>query len=102
MSQGDLFVAYGGKPPRVRGSDTSEAAADSVRGVTGQLRARVFAFIGAQAHGATCDEVEASLGLRHQTASARVRELSLAGVIRDTGERRRTRSGRNAAVWAKP
>lgn len=37
--------------------------------------------------------------MRHQTASARVRELVLAGLIEDTGKRRKTRSGRGARVY---
>jgi len=47
----------------------------------------------------TCDEVEALGHLNHQTASPRFTELRNAGRIVDTGERRRTRSGRRATVW---
>jgi predicted transcriptional regulator len=48
---------------------------------------------------ATCDEIEIRFGLRHQTASARVRELSLMKAIKDSGNRRDTRSGRSARVY---
>lgn len=61
---------------------------------------RCIAEAGSQ--GRTCDEVEEVTGLRHQTASARVNELMTKGVIWDTGVRRKTRSGRNAAVWMVP
>lgn len=46
----------------------------------------------------TCDEIEVALGMRHQTASARCSELLRDGLLVRSGERRVTRSGRNAAV----
>lgn len=49
--------------------------------------------------GATCDEIEHLLALSHQTTSARCRRLAVLGRIVDSGERRKTRSGRNAVVW---
>jgi hypothetical protein len=89
---------YHGKPPAVRGSDTSEAAADSVATGAALLRERVYRVI-AERDGATCDEVEAQIDGRHQTVSARVRELVQLGRIVDTGQRRPTRSGRAARVY---
>lgn len=47
----------------------------------------------------TCDEIEMITGLSHQTASARVNDLKKAYRIHDSGERRKTRSNRNATVW---
>jgi transcription initiation factor IIE alpha subunit len=58
---------------------------------------RVIRFLGD--HGATDDEIEQALGMPHQTASARRRDLVIAGMVVDSGLRRRTRSGRNAKVW---
>jgi DNA adenine methylase len=69
-----------------------------MEGSTEQLRARVLVEIRERC-GATCDEVEEALDLRHQTASARVNELCSDGKIVDSGERRKTRSGRAAIVW---
>ena len=51
--------------------------------------------------GLTCDEVECIKKISHQTASARIRDLARIGMIVDSGERRKTRSGRNAIVWRK-
>jgi N6-adenosine-specific RNA methylase IME4 len=65
---------------------------------TAQLRSRVLVEI-RERGGATCDEVEVALDLRHQTASARVNELLNDGLISDSGLRRHTRSGRAATVW---
>jgi len=99
----DLFgyeepARYPARPGFVRDSDTSREAADSVEQHVSELCGRVLAVIG-RSDGATCDEVEATLDLRHQTASARIREMFLAGKIRDGCERRLTRSGRRATVW---
>ncbi len=49
--------------------------------------------------GATCDELETRLGMRHQTVSARLRGLFIDGVIQDTGIKRNTSSGRKAVAW---
>ncbi len=49
--------------------------------------------------GATCDEVEVSLGGRHQTISSAVNRIMKSGLVKDSGIRRKTRSGRKAIVW---
>jgi hypothetical protein len=49
--------------------------------------------------GATCYEVERELGVLHQSASAAIRQLCKAGRLVDSGERRRTNTGRMAIVW---
>ena len=105
---------YPDGPGYVASSDTSQAAATSIEPIAGTLRTcgarwatpvlcrrQVLEAIRASgAHGMTDDEAEQALGLRHQTASARRRELVLSGHVADTGERRQTRSGRLATVWA--
>lgn len=78
--------------------DTSIAAAQSIAEGAEQLRARVLVEI-RERGGSTCDEVEVALDLRHQTASARINELMEEGRVRDSGQRRKTRSGRQAIVW---
>ena len=47
----------------------------------------------------TCEELERTTGMKHQTCSARLRDLFLEGAIVRTGTRRPTESGRMAAVW---
>jgi predicted transcriptional regulator len=80
-----------------------------------QLRSKILDFLLSRGlTGATCEEVEDALGLSHQTASARISELSKHPVhggrivrqyTRDntTGVtrwvKRKTRSGRSAYVW---
>ena len=85
-------------PPFVRDSDTSREAAKSIISSSGRLKQAIIAHM--RIEGAcTCDEIEVALSMRHQTASARIRELKADGTIRDTGDMRPTRSGRLASVY---
>lgn len=87
------------RAPYVRGSDTSKAAAESVQPIQGDLRRRVYESIArAGSRGMTCDEVEQATNLKHQTASARVRELFQLGRLRKVGKRP-TSSGRQAWIY---
>jgi predicted transcriptional regulator len=52
-----------------------------------------------RAHGLTAQETEGVTGLQQSTVSARLTELHSAGLIYDKGDRRKTRSGRNAVIW---
>lgn len=81
---------------------TSHAAAQSMEPVIKDVRKRIAAFIAERPSGATDDEIEAALGFKHQTASAARRGLVIAGLVRDSGHVRKTRSGRNATVWVIP
>jgi hypothetical protein len=91
---------YGGTPPHVRGSVTSLLAAERIAPIAGTMQARVLAVVRqAGEDGATCDEVEQSLGGRHQSISARIRELVLLGWVEDSGRERPTRSRRHAVVY---
>lgn len=82
------------------GPDTMHQAAADIAPHTPTLRSRVLRVIeSAGMFGQTDDEIEEITGLRHQTASARRRELAKAGAIVDSGMRRKTRSGRSAIVW---
>ena len=87
--------------PYATASDTSKAAAESMKGKPSEdQRYAVFhAILNCGDRGATCDELEASLNLPHQSCSARVHELAQHGYIEKTEYRRETRSGRNAAVY---
>jgi len=87
--------------PYVVGSDTSEEAAESLSPqLLNRLESIVLRCIRmAGLRGATDDEIEVACGLRHQTASARRRELVKRGLVGDSTSRRFTRSGRRATVW---
>lgn len=89
-----------GQLPHVKGSDTSRAAAEAAEESAPTIRRSVFRFIRSRGdHGSTDDEIEEVLDLSHQTASARRRELVLLGLVKDSGDRRKTRLGRGATVW---
>lgn len=88
---------YDGRPP-AEPVETSREAAEAITPASGSLRRHVLALFQTWPYGLTSDDVEVKLGLRHQTASARVRELVLLGFCRVTSQRRKTRSGRNAFV----
>lgn len=89
----------GGVPPHVAGSETSQAAALSQLGKASSKRRRVYEVIRDEPGGATDDLVEARTGWRHQTVSARRRELVLKGLVKDSGRKATTSSGRKATVW---
>lgn len=93
-----LTLPYGGNAPNVAGSDTSKAAGESVDRRSMQEKVNWVLFC-QQGIGATDDEIERLLDMRHQTVSARRRELVLAGLVVDSGRTRATRSGRQATVW---
>lgn len=85
---------------RLLRSDTSHAAKVSIEPHRGRLQQMVLeTFRLHRTLGLTDDQIEAICNLPHQTASARRRELVLAGLVYDSGERRKTRTGRSAAVW---
>ena len=88
--------------PFVQGSKTSLAAADSMRAHAKTSRHRVYEFMLSRGqYGATDDEIEEGLNMKHQSASARRRDLEKKfGAVVATGERRKTRSGRTAQVYA--
>ena len=90
--------------PFVSGSETSRLAAESMQPSVRSIRAEVYRAIAASGRqGMTDDEVEVHLDLRHQTASARRRELVLQGRVVNRGlgkgDKRVTRSERKAFVW---
>jgi len=100
---GEQYDLFGGTPPHVKKSDTSKDAAESMVPHVGRLQGVILDHVRRSPTGFTCDEIEIITGLRHQSASARVRELFLKGMIRRDGKRK-TSSGRQAHVyvWVKP
>lgn len=78
--------------------ETSREALESIEGVSGEIDKKIVSVIRART-GATDEEVEDQTGMKHQTISANRRHLVERGVLRDSGQRRNTRSGRSAIVW---
>lgn len=93
------YTLYDGTPPHENVS-TSLAAGESMLPTVATLQRKVYdAIRWSGDRGLTDDEIEEMLELRHQTASARRRELFLKGLIVNDGETRATSSGRQAKVW---
>lgn len=112
MTQGTLFHPTAGglwrandpgenRPGLVAANapETSRKAARSIAKASGAKRLQILEWIrSCGPRGATCDEVEQALGMSHQTASARIRELATDNHL-DTNGERPTRTGRAAAVY---
>ena len=93
-----MTLPYGGHAGFVAGSETSEAAAMSIEPDVGTKQGVILALL--RSHGPmTDDALEKITGWRHQSVSARRRELVLAGLVVDSGATARTSSGRKATVW---
>ncbi|QDP65715.1 MAG: hypothetical protein GOVbin1773_10 [Prokaryotic dsDNA virus sp.] len=90
--------------PYVKGSETSKAAADSIKHIAPSIEREVLGyFLGhmgiPNGDGFTDDELETRMQRSHQTVSARRRGLEQKGLIEKTGLKRKTRSGRAAMVY---
>ena len=77
--------------------ETTREAYESVNRGNDSLYSRVLTQLSAWP--ATCDEIEVGLEGRHQSVSSRIRKGVQDGFIENSGEKRRTRTGRNAIVW---
>ena len=87
-------------PPAQRHSETSVAAAKSIKPDANRLRLKVYDFIASRGQdGATDEEGQEALGMQGSTYRPRRVELQAAGKIRKAEITRPTRSGRQAAVW---
>ena len=87
--------------PFVAHSETSRDAAASLPNA-GTLRALIYWYLVADAgtgNGHTDEELQADLAMPPSTQRPRRVELVKAGLVRDSGRVRKTRSGRNAVVW---
>lgn len=81
------------------GNTESAEANDSIADIKPTLRKRVVEYVRSRGtDGATSDEIEIALDMRHQTASARITEAKQLGLLTKTDQRRPTRSGHSAAV----
>ncbi len=86
--------------PFVPHSATSREAADAIRESAPTLKARVLAYIReCGERGSTDEEIQAALHMEGSTERPRRTSLVDDGVVRDSGKKRLTRSGRSACVW---
>ena len=78
------------------GDECSVNAHTSIQSSKEALRTMIYEYI--KTGPVTCEEIEMALGLKHQTASARVSELKALNMVRPSGIKRVTSSGRKAHV----
>lgn len=79
---------------------TSREAAEAIMAKLALKERHVYlAIMAAGAQGACSHELEGSLHLPHTSVSPRITGLKDRALIRDTGIRRKTPSGRNAIAW---
>lgn len=96
MSDYDL---YDGTPPH-EDVETSRAAAKKILARASTMQSLLLRQIMRTGDvGLTDEEAERLLGWKHQTLSARRRELVLHGVVKDSKKRRLNWTGCNAIVW---
>ena len=88
-----------GHPGWKGGGGTSEAAADDMAPRAPALRHLAKEKIAAAPNGLTAEELSDACGVERVAMQPRTSELEKAGVITDSGIRRRNRSGKNAIVW---
>jgi hypothetical protein len=93
----DEYALFGGAPPSVLHSDTSRLAAQEIVPFISRLHALVFTALARSP--ATDEELIERTKISANTLRPRRRELELKGIVRDSGETRKTRSGRSAVVW---
>ena len=84
-------------------SETSREAAKAIEGSGASLRAQLLAFLRLEASqgwdGWTDEELQRVLPMNPSTERPRRIELVRLGLVEDSGEKRRTASGRLATVW---
>jgi predicted ArsR family transcriptional regulator len=84
--------------PGYRQTETSKAAAESMKADAGLIRSAVVAAL--QRHGPmTADQCAVALTLDKLSVRPRLSELRELGRVEDSGERRSNASGRSAIVW---
>ena len=96
-----MTTIFGYSPPAQRHSDTSVAAAEAIKPKAASLREQVYQHILKKSDwdGVTDEEISENLEISGNTIRPRRVELVAEGRVVDSGMRRKTRSGRMAAVW---
>ncbi len=87
--------------PGFRARDTSKAAADAMAPRAPTLRDRVLRWLGFEPAGMTADEIATDMGEGILSVRPRVAELARMGLVRDSGIRRKNKSGKSAIVWVR-
>jgi len=97
----DLFDygLYDGSPPAQKHSDTSRAAAESIRKRIGPLHQEILNFLKQRPRGATDEEMQTEIPMPANTQRPRRIELTQMERLADSGRRKLTGSKRHAVIW---
>ena len=87
------------QPPAQQHSRTSRLAAQEAKPRAGTQRHRVLMMLRNWPVGVTDEEMQDELKMNPSTQRPRRIELVTAGLVKDSGATRRTRSDRQAVVW---
>ncbi len=90
---------FGGTPPHVANSETSQAAAADIKRSAITLRGLVLDLLRAKGP-LTDEEIQEALSMNPSTQRPRRVELVQKGFAVDSGQTKPTRSGRRAVLWA--
>ncbi len=85
--------------PFVRHSATSEAAARSIKVNAGTYRAQVYDYLIWCQNGATDEQMQMGIPMGASTQRPRRVQLVADGLVRDSGRKAKTSSGKAAVVW---
>ncbi len=86
--------------PYQRHSATSREAAELAVPLSGKYRLKVLLHLQSRGEeGSTDEEMQLALEMNPSTQRPRRGELVTKGLVRDSGVRRKTRTGRAAVVW---
>lgn len=79
--------------------DTSQAAAIRSREFSGKHASAIYCWLADHPSGGTKDEISKGTGIDAIAVARRIAELRETAGVYDSGERRKTPTGRLAAVW---
>lgn len=97
---GQLSIDFDPKTlARCADPQTSHAAAERVREFAGKHAAAIFAHLCDRPGGGTKDEIAAGTNIDATAVARRIAELRRTAGVYDSGETRRTPTGRAATVW---
>lgn len=95
----DTFDESSIEPPAIAASETSVEAAKQIEPAAISLRAQLLNWLKERNDGATDEEMQIGVPMDPSTQRPRRGELVRLGLVRDSGTKRKTRSGRLATVW---
>ncbi len=99
--QPDLFDAPPEhRPRRIAYKHTSREAYQAIAPVSGELdRLIINAICASMPDGIICEDIELAIGRSHQAVSGNLRHIVERGLVKDSGSKGKTASGRNAIKW---